>query len=39
MGKPDPWRAGANENTIFSASDEILIGRESRWRPDIMACT
>ncbi len=24
-GKPDPWRAGANENTVFEASDEVLI--------------
>ncbi len=24
-GKPDPWRAGANENTVFTASDEVLI--------------
>jgi tetratricopeptide (TPR) repeat protein len=24
-GKPDPWRAGANENTVFSASNDVLI--------------
>jgi hypothetical protein len=24
-GKPDPWRAGANENTVFSVSDPIQI--------------
>ena len=24
-GKPMPWRAGANENTIFSASENILV--------------
>ncbi|HEX4209728.1 MAG TPA: DUF2911 domain-containing protein, partial [Candidatus Binataceae bacterium] len=24
-GKPDPWRAGANENTVFAASDDVLI--------------
>jgi hypothetical protein len=24
-GKPDPWRAGANENTIFSVSHDVLI--------------
>jgi tetratricopeptide (TPR) repeat protein len=23
--KPDPWRAGANENTVFSASNDVLI--------------
>ncbi len=24
-GKPDPWRAGANENTVFTASDNVVI--------------
>lgn len=24
-GKPDPWRAGANENTVFTASDDVTI--------------
>jgi hypothetical protein len=24
-GKPDPWRAGANENTVFSISDPVTI--------------
>ncbi|HEY3743519.1 MAG TPA: DUF2911 domain-containing protein [Bryobacteraceae bacterium] len=24
-GKPDPWRAGANENTVFTASNEVMI--------------
>ncbi|HLK17673.1 MAG TPA: DUF2911 domain-containing protein [Bryobacteraceae bacterium] len=24
-GKPDPWRAGANENTVFSVSNDVLI--------------
>ena len=24
-GKPGPWRAGANENTVFAASHEVLI--------------
>lgn len=24
-GKPDPWRAGANENTVFSVSDPVQI--------------
>jgi Protein of unknown function (DUF2911) len=24
-GKPDPWRAGANENTVFQTSDDISI--------------
>ena len=24
-GKPDPWRAGANENTIFEVSNDITI--------------
>jgi hypothetical protein len=24
-GKPDPWRAGANENTVFSISDGVQI--------------
>jgi len=24
-GKPGPWRAGANENTVFTASDDVLI--------------
>ncbi len=24
-GKPDPWRAGANENTVFAVSDDVLI--------------
>jgi len=24
-GKPDPWRAGANENTTFTASDDVVI--------------
>jgi len=24
-GKPGPWRAGANENTVFSASHAVLI--------------
>ncbi len=24
-GKPGPWRAGANENTVFEASDDVLI--------------
>lgn len=24
-GKPDPWRAGANENTVFTTSDDVMI--------------
>jgi Protein of unknown function (DUF2911)/Tetratricopeptide repeat len=24
-GKPDPWRAGANENTVFQVSDDVTI--------------
>jgi hypothetical protein len=24
-GKPDPWRAGANENTVFTVSDDVTI--------------
>jgi len=24
--KPDPWRAGANENTVFSVSNDVQIG-------------
>ncbi len=24
-GKPTPWRAGANENTVFAVSDDVLI--------------
>jgi len=24
-GKPDPWRAGANENTVFAVSDTVQI--------------
>lgn len=24
-GKPDPWRAGANENTVFEVSDSVVI--------------
>lgn len=24
-GKPNPWRAGANENTVFSVSDDVTI--------------
>lgn len=24
-GKPDPWRAGANENTVFTASNDVSI--------------
>ena len=24
-GKPDPWRAGANENTVFAVSDNVTI--------------
>jgi len=24
-GKPDPWRAGANENTVFEVSNEVTI--------------
>jgi hypothetical protein len=24
-GKPDPWRAGANENTVFTVSDDVLV--------------
>src|SRR5690348_14177241 len=24
-GKPSPWRAGANENTVFAVSDAVLI--------------
>jgi hypothetical protein len=24
-GKPDPWRAGANENTVFETSNEVMI--------------
>ena len=24
-GKPDPWRAGANENTVFTISDDVTI--------------
>ena len=25
LGKPAPWRAGANENTVFTASDDVTI--------------
>ena len=24
-GKPDPWRAGANENTVFTAAEDVVI--------------
>src|SRR6266849_3071884 len=24
-GKPGPWRAGANENTVFATSNDVLI--------------
>src|SRR5215475_12874743 len=24
-GKPGPWRAGANENTVFEASNDVVI--------------
>ena len=24
-GKPDPWRAGANENTVFTVSHDVII--------------
>jgi hypothetical protein len=24
-GKPDPWRAGANENTVFAVSHDVLV--------------
>ena len=24
-GKPDPWRAGANENTVFTVSDDVTV--------------
>jgi tetratricopeptide (TPR) repeat protein len=24
-GKPSPWRAGANENTVFTASNDVMI--------------
>ncbi len=24
-GKPDPWRAGANENTVFAVSNDVNI--------------
>jgi hypothetical protein len=24
-GKPDPWRAGANQNTVFSVSDDVVV--------------
>ncbi len=24
-GKPDPWRAGANENTTFSAAESVMV--------------
>src|SRR3954466_92071 len=24
-GKPAPWRAGANENTVFTVSDDVLV--------------
>ncbi len=24
-GKPSPWRAGANENTVFAVSDDVVI--------------
>src|ERR1700688_1456265 len=24
-GKPDPWRAGANENTVFAVSHEVNV--------------
>jgi len=27
--KPDPWRAGANENTVFSVSDEVQVEGQS----------
>jgi len=28
-GKPDPWRAGANENTVFTVSDAVQIEGQS----------
>ena len=28
-GKPDPWRAGANENTVFSVSEDVTIEGQS----------
>jgi tetratricopeptide (TPR) repeat protein len=28
-GKPDPWRAGANENTVFTASGDVMIEGKS----------
>ena len=28
-GKPDPWRAGANENTVFSVSNDVQIEGKS----------
>jgi tetratricopeptide (TPR) repeat protein len=28
-GKPDPWRAGANENTVFSVTDAVQIEGQS----------
>jgi tetratricopeptide (TPR) repeat protein len=27
-GKPNPWRAGANENTVFTAAEDVLIEGE-----------
>jgi hypothetical protein len=24
-GNPDPWRAGANENTVFSAAEGVMV--------------
>ena len=37
-GKPAPWRAGANENTVFAVS-ETSRSKGSRCRPDATACT
>jgi hypothetical protein len=31
LGKPAPWRAGANENTVFTVSDDVTIeGKQLR---------
>jgi hypothetical protein len=32
--KPSPWRAGANENTVFSVSHDVPIKRLA-----VMVCT
>src|SRR5437667_7899755 len=40
-GKPGPWRAGANENTVFAVSHDVTVeGRPfpaGRYRPQMLA--